>query len=326
VTSPDLVRLDREIGASRARRAALPPPVAAAPSPTNGYHSAIAPTPDVAKWVQVDLGASSPIEEIRLVPARPTDFPDSPGFGFPIRFRVELADEATFARAETVADHSGEDFANPGDEPLVVEVARRPARFVRVTATRLWARRDDYVFALGEVEVLSGGKNVAPGRAVTARDSIEAGRWSKAALVDGFDSRLRLADRSDPAIPPLLRRREALSGEIRRLERQRQALAGALIDPETRSGLEETAAALADVEAQRAALPPPALVYALRSIAPRPIFLLHRGDVEQPGAPVAAGALSCVPGLAFDFPRPGPTTRGAAAPRWPDGWRTRGTS
>ncbi|HEX8200798.1 MAG TPA: DUF1549 domain-containing protein, partial [Isosphaeraceae bacterium] len=200
VTSLDLVRLDGELEAMRNRRAALPAPVVDTPSPTNGYHSGISPAPDVTKWVQVDLGAAVPIGAIRLVPARPTDFPDTPGFGFPVRFRVELAEDATFANAAVVADHATADVANPGDEPYVVTPIGHRARFVRITATRLWPRRGDYVFALGELEVLSGGRNVAAGCKVTAPDSIEAGRWSTRALVDGHDSRHRLADRSDPEV------------------------------------------------------------------------------------------------------------------------------
>ncbi len=54
-------------------------------SPTNGYHSAIYPGPDALAWVQLDLGEVVPIDEIRLIPARPTDFADTPGFGFPVR-------------------------------------------------------------------------------------------------------------------------------------------------------------------------------------------------------------------------------------------------
>jgi hypothetical protein len=57
--------------------------------------------------------------------------------------------------------------------------------------------------------------------------------------------------------------------------------------------------------------PPGALVYAVRPLAPRPIFLLHRGDVEQPGAPVGPGALSCVPELEPVFDRSDPSDEGA---------------
>ncbi len=58
-----------------------------------------------------------------------------------------------------------------------------------MTATRLWKRLNDYVFALGELEVISNGVNRALRAKVTALDSIEAGRWSRTNLVDGFDSR-----------------------------------------------------------------------------------------------------------------------------------------
>ncbi len=76
---------------------------ASRPSPSNGYHSAIYPAPEATAWVQVDLGRSVPIEEIRLVPARPVDFPDTPGFGFPHRFRVEVSDDPGFAAGRTTA-------------------------------------------------------------------------------------------------------------------------------------------------------------------------------------------------------------------------------
>jgi hypothetical protein len=46
---------------------------------------------------------------------------------------------------------------------------------------------------------------------------------------------------------------------------------------------------------------PAGTVYALVSREPRPIEVLHRGDVEQPGEPVGPGALSCVPGPDHDF-------------------------
>jgi hypothetical protein len=39
------------------------------------------------------------------------------------------------------------------------------------------------------------------------------------------------------------------------------------------------------------------LVYSVLPHPPRPIFVLNRGDVEQPGEVVSPGALSCVPGL-----------------------------
>src|SRR5262249_19210425 len=84
VTSPELARRGDEVRKLKEQLAVMPKFAGAARSPTNGYHSAIAPKPDVVKWVQVDLGRSLPLDEVRLIPARPTDFRDSPGFGFPV--------------------------------------------------------------------------------------------------------------------------------------------------------------------------------------------------------------------------------------------------
>src|SRR5206468_5192779 len=147
-------------------------------SPGNGYHSSIEKIQESAKWVQVDLGKSQPIEEIRLIPARPVDFPDTPGFGFPHRFRVEVSDERNFARAQTISDPTSEDFKNVGDNPVSVSVDHKQARFVRVTATRLWERTSDYVFALAELQVVVSGTNAALAAEVSALDSIEAGLWA----------------------------------------------------------------------------------------------------------------------------------------------------
>src|SRR6185295_10599825 len=92
-------------------------------SPSNGYHSNIEPKPDVTKWVQVDLGRAVALEGIRLAPARPTDFADTPGFGFPSRFKVETSEAADFANAQLIADHTAAEYKNPGDAPVVFSLA-----------------------------------------------------------------------------------------------------------------------------------------------------------------------------------------------------------
>ncbi len=162
--------------------------------PTNGYHGREETAPDVEQWVQVDLGAECAIDEVRLVAARPVDFPDTIGFGFPPRFRVEASAEADFSAPVTVADHTREDFPNPGDRHVSLLATGVHGRFVRVTATRLWPRhrqQDDYVFALAELEVLSRGTNVALDRPVVDSARLEgpSSRWKPAYLVDGIAPR-----------------------------------------------------------------------------------------------------------------------------------------
>ncbi len=159
IANPTLDHLDTELSAIRQQLRSTATKTPSRNSATNGYHSAIHPQPEATAWVQVDFGSPMSIDEIRLIPARPVDFPDTPGFGFPTRFRVELSDDPAFATAECVASSERADHEKPEDEPYVIRPAGRAARFVRVTATRLWKRLDDYLFALAELEVMSGGIN-----------------------------------------------------------------------------------------------------------------------------------------------------------------------
>jgi hypothetical protein len=166
-------------------------------SQSNGYHSEIAQERDAVKWVLIDLGQRVAIDEIRLVPARPTDFPDTPGFGFPVRFRVEVADDPSFGNPRIVADETNADFPNPGDSIYRIVLQKEVGRCVRVTATSLWNRDKEYLFALAELEVVSQGQNITKHAMVSALDSIEAGRWASSYLVDGYDSRHLLPDYCD---------------------------------------------------------------------------------------------------------------------------------
>jgi hypothetical protein len=306
LTSPELKTCLAEAERLRTELAALPRPILPKPSPTNGYHSGISPVPDVEKWVQVDLGKPVPVEVVRLLPARPTDFRDSPGFGFPRRFRVQISDDAKFGMAETVADHADADFTNPGDLAYVVRLKGKTARYVRVTALRLWERTKDYVFALAELQVESGGQNIARGATVAAKDSIEAGRWSKKYLVDNFDSRNALAAPGDA-----WRQRDDLLVGLLARERQQRGLTAALIDPATQAALAKAAAALTGLQKRLQELDESQKVYAVLPRPPRPIHVLHRGDVERKGDLVTPGALSLVPGLKHDFALANPQDEGA---------------
>lgn len=291
-----------------------------AASPSNGYHGQIEAHPRATQWVQIDLGEVLPVDRVDLIPARPTDFPDTPGFGFPIRFEVTLAADSDGREAIRIADHRAEDFPNPRGRPVRLRAEGQPARFVRVSARHLWPRTGDFVFALAEVIVESGGRNVALGKEIRALNSIEAGRWSTRFLVDGFDSRSGLPDLSEPTVAALLDAREALAAEIeseRRFDvRERESL----VDPADRGRLDQIAAELNQMNWDAADLPDPEKVYAVVSLAtPRPIHRLERGDVRAPREPVAAGAIQCVRGIDPDFQLSDPQREGerrAALARW----------
>jgi len=212
---------------------ALGAPVEVTPAPGNGWHArGSEKSPDVAKWVQVDLGRELPLDEVRLYPARPKDFPARRGFGFPPRFRVEAAHAADFQDPITLLDHTQADYENPAENPVVIPAPGVTARFVRVTATRLWARTNDYIFALAEIEVLSAGKNAALGAEVSSLDGIQAPSWSSPFLVDGFNSQGRI-------VPPpewlrgLSRRRE-VEWELSRIAAEQRRVAEVFATTATR--------------------------------------------------------------------------------------------
>ncbi|HVU86644.1 MAG TPA: DUF1553 domain-containing protein, partial [Pirellulales bacterium] len=323
VTSPELVALDARIKAVTDELAAIPDPFApsdqAAGSPSNGYHSEIASKADETKWVQVDLGQAVAIDLVRLIPARPTDFRDTPGFGFPARFRVAISNDPTFAAQDVIADHSGEDFPNPGQRPFSVTPQGVTGRYLRVTAEKLWPRSNDFVFALAELQVESAGRNVAAGAAVTALDTIEAGRWSTKNLVDRFDSRHELPEVAAPAAAAALVRRQTLEREQNDLRAERARVAEALVPAELKQRIGAVEQHLADLRKRLESLDKGKQVYALKSHEPREIHLLRRGDVKSPAERLGPGALGCLPDMPREFLLSDPRDEGsarAALARW----------
>lgn len=285
--------------------------------PQYGWHSAIEKNAETRKWVQVDLGAVIALDRVVIAGCFDDFNKIGAGFGFPVRFRVEAGDDAEFGAASIViAAHDLEDHANPGTAPQSFAAAGKIARYVRVTATKLAPRQNDFIFALAELQVFDKtGKNVALGAAVTSSDSIEAPvRWGRKNLTDG--------------IYP------AKSNEkLVVLHRQRDELLANVTDEPTRRARAETTLALTDVTKQIAALPPERTVYAgtiytgsgafagtgAKGGKPRPIFMLRRGQVTLPGKEVGPGTLSAVTALPARFeiaPDASEGARRAALAKW----------
>ena len=180
-------------------------PVSSARSPTNGYSSEFSAEQDTTKWVQVDLGQVLPIDEIRLIPGQPVDWPTLQGFGFPNRFKLELSLEPRFQDAWVAANHATEDYPNPGDNAVIVPTLGQEARYVRITATRLFAKNTPgtpgaCVLALAELQVYSGGRNVTLGVEVQSLDSFHwepRPLWERDFLVDGYSSQNQLIELPD---------------------------------------------------------------------------------------------------------------------------------
>lgn len=282
--------------------------------PQYGWHSQIAKTPDTAKWVQVDLGKAQGVEQVRLIPAYDTYNGIGAGFGFPVRYRVEACNDAEFKQGvRLIHDATAADQPNPRHGEIVLDVGGEPLRYLRVTATRLALRQEDYIFALGELQAIGGENhdNLAEGAAVSALDSIEAPpRWGRANLTDGIWHR----EVGDPA---------ALA-ELRELEAQKVAIERELADPARDARLATLARELAALNPELAAFPKGELVYAAatdftvqgRFLAtggkPREIRLLQRGDIRSPGERMRPGLPPLWPGAPEQFDLPPGAAESAA--------------
>ncbi len=187
----------------------------------NGYHSAIATKSDEAKWVQIDLGQERSISKVSLHPARPYNWhADAPGFGFPVRYRIEASANADLRDAVMLADKTDADQPNPGEGVVTLEFPEVKARYVRLTATQLYLRMDaQFVFALAEMRVTDpAGNNVAADSRVTALDAIEDNGWKNTQLTDG-----QLHSKPLMTAAPMLRREFEIDKPI---ERARAYVAG----------------------------------------------------------------------------------------------------
>ena len=267
-----------------------------------GYHSAIEPAPDRAKWVQLDLGETLSLASIQLVGCY-DDFNNiGAGFGFPVRFKVELSEDKNFQGQVTLAvDHTERDFANPGVKPLKFPVGGKSGQFIRVTATKLAPRQNDFIFALAELNAFDGsGADVAYGRPVQALDTIEAPpRWRVSNLVDGYFH--GITSPSETSIVDL--------------KRQRDELLMMAVDTRTHASMIENTRALAEVTDMLAKLPSPRMVYAGMIHTgsgtftgtgpfggkPRVIQVLARGDVRNPLKVVGPGTVPLGPNEPGEF-------------------------
>lgn len=279
---PELATIEKQIAELR------PKATPADKRPEFGYHSNIAPKPDVEKWVQIDLGSEVDISKIVLRPCHDDFNGIGAGFGFPVRFNISVGMSAN--ETKLLHDATGKDVANPGIAPYEVAVQNTRARFVRITATKLAPRQNDYIFAIAELQVFdSTGHNVALKKEVTALDSIEApDRWRKSNLTDDI-----WAGASD----------EAAILQLAEAEKQRQEILARVTTVQRTAERERLGKEIAASDSQLKSLPTGKMVYAAATRfepsgsfqptngKPRAIHLLHRGNVLQPRAPSTPGTL-----------------------------------
>ncbi len=285
--------------------------------PQYGYHSQVTKNPDEEKWVQIDLGSPREATEVRIMPAYDDFNKIGAGFGFPLRYRIEVSNDPGFKMGvRLLSDATGRDQPNPKKQTIGISGDGEPFRFLRFTATRLAERKSDYILALGEIEVVNegGAENFAREATVTAKDTIDSGvRWGRTNLVDGIY--FREVDNSKAA------------GELAALEKRRDAIARSLRPPGTDDRLVGIEEELGKLEAERKTFPEGRLVYAAATHfprggrftatggKPRPIHLLNRGDIKSPGDAMSPGVPPLWEGVAPIFFESQPGLRDEAEAR-----------
>jgi len=284
----------KELVAVNQRYEALKAQAAVKKDPRFGYHSQIVKKPSVEKWVEVDLGSEQVVHQIELLACH-DEFADiGAGFGFPVRYRIEGFGESRDTKPMTLAEKTSVDQPNPGLTAVSIDVSSpQKIRRVRVTATRLMKRKDDYHLALAELRVLDkDGRNLARDCKVNALDSIEAPiRWGRKNLTDG-----EWAAYTDPKV----------ANEFSEVSRQRADLLRKLQTPERLEEREQWQSRLAEFEAKLKALPAGKMVYAASthfkpqgnfkptSGQPRDIHVLSRGEISKPGEVARPGLLPLI--------------------------------
>ncbi len=252
-----------------------------------GYHSNTSSEQHVEKWVEVDLGSETDIAQIVLRPCHDDFGGIGAGFGFPLRFRVELLIDSVW---QTVFDQNAQDLANPGLAPVQISDLQKRSQKVRVTATRLADRKDAFIMAIAELEVLRpDGTNAALHASVASLDSIEAPvRWSRTNLTDG-----RWAKGGDPV----------LQSELSEAIAKRNAIIDSIVTKERVTRDEAIRNSIQSTQEKLDSLPIGQMVYAAATkFAPqgnftptqgalRPIQVLHRGNIDQPLLPAVPGFL-----------------------------------
>ena len=147
-----------------------------------------------AQWIAIDLGESVLPEEIVLFPARsPVDSGGARSSGFPPEIEVEIAENESFENAIRLGRWQEKE---PGAGTLLpwlrfpITLAERASGRhlrLRVFGSRPREGGRGRFFTLGEIVVLTEGRNVALHRPVTTSGGIEnIPRWQAENLTDGY--------------------------------------------------------------------------------------------------------------------------------------------
>lgn len=180
---PEQTSIVQDMDTVRQKLAALPELTPVNSSLRIGLKTGYTTEEDV-RWMELTLREPGTVDSVVLVPPLAKGAAAVvAGYGFPVRFKLEVFDGANQGHA--VLDKTAEDFPNPGCFPVVARFAPRSVKRVRFTATEPWAVDGPDILALAEMLVLSGPRNLAIDATVTSSSTRNAPRaWTRANLVD----------------------------------------------------------------------------------------------------------------------------------------------
>ncbi|MFJ3811642.1 discoidin domain-containing protein [Streptomyces sp. NPDC090073] len=148
-----------------------------------GYTSNEFPSSDISGspvWIEIDLGADTDLDTVRLFPRSDTPASGGGTAGFPVGFTIQTRTAGSSVHS-TVRSVTAQ--PNPNGRPQTYGFKATRARYVRVSTTRLGTPAADettrYRFQLAEVQV------PARGLTVTSNNTLENGDWGTDRLLDG---------------------------------------------------------------------------------------------------------------------------------------------
>lgn len=152
-----------------------------------GYHSHFCDSAEETIDIVLDLGETRAIDRVAVFSVSAVFQGETiAGYGFPRRFRIEIAQDSDFDGAELLVDSASTEPLIRPEFPVQAVTPGLSGRFLRLRVLEHWKRGDGrYLTALGEIMVLSGRRNVAIGARVDAESFTSLPDWSLENLVDG---------------------------------------------------------------------------------------------------------------------------------------------
>lgn len=156
-------------------------------SPASGFNLPAGEAASEPVELVIDLGGDHPIERVHLLPLEPAQ---TPGIGIlPAAWRLAITAEND--DQPQLIEQADELVSSSEMAARVIPAGGRVGRYLRLSLTRPWQSGNLVCHGLAEVEVYSGGRNIAQDAAVRGWHGASDLAAEPAPLTDGFTSRRR---------------------------------------------------------------------------------------------------------------------------------------